>query len=98
MDFATIIDESARVHADRVAVAAADRSLTFAELADHTARLAGGFVGLGLTPGDRIATLLPNGTALVATPLAAARAELIAVPIPLRFAPPQVGYVLKHSG
>jgi acyl-CoA synthetase (AMP-forming)/AMP-acid ligase II len=61
MDFATILDGSAREHADRVAVAAAGRSLTFAELADRAARLAGGFAGLGLAPGDRIATLLPKG-------------------------------------
>jgi acyl-CoA synthetase (AMP-forming)/AMP-acid ligase II len=97
MDFATILDESARKHAGRVAVAAADWSLTFAELADRAARLAGGFAGLGLAPGDRVAALLPNGLDLVVTLLAAARAELIAVPIPPRFAPPQVGYVLRHS-
>lgn len=98
MDFSTILDESARKFGDRVALTAADGSLTFAALADCVARLAGGFASLGLAPGDRLATLIPNGFDLVATLLAAARAELIAVPLPPRFAPPQIGYALRHSG
>ncbi|MBA4186631.1 MAG: acid--CoA ligase [Planctomycetaceae bacterium] len=98
MDFATILEESANRHADRIAVTAGTQSLTYAALADRVARLAGGLVSLGLRPGDRIATLLPNGFDLVTTLLAATRAELIAVPITTRYAPPQVGYILRHSG
>ncbi|MCE9566894.1 MAG: acyl--CoA ligase [Planctomycetes bacterium] len=98
MDFATILDESATKYADRIAVTAGNQSLTYAALADRVARLAGGFVRLGLCPGDRIATLIPNGFDLVTTLLAAARAELIAVSISVRYAPPQVGYAMRHSG
>lgn len=97
MDFSTILDESGQKYADRVALTAAGGALTFAELADHVARLAGGLASLGLSPGDRLATLMPNGFDLVATLLAAARADLIAVPLPPRFAPPQIGYALRHS-
>ncbi|WP_439623647.1 class I adenylate-forming enzyme family protein [Gemmata sp.] len=97
MDFSTILDESARKFGDRVALTAAGESLAFADLADRVARLAGGLAALGLSPGDRLATLVPNGFDLVATLLAAARAELISVPLPPRFAPPQIGYALRHS-
>jgi long-chain acyl-CoA synthetase len=98
MDFSTILDESAQKFGDRIALTAAGGSLSFAELADRASRLAGGFAGLGVSPGDRLATLLPNSFDLVATLLAAARGELIAVPLPPRFAPPQIGYALRHSG
>lgn len=98
MDFATILDESARRHPDRVALTTADGSLTFGELSERAARLAGALARLGLEPGDRLALLLPNGPDLVVALLAAARAELIAVPVLPVFTPPQVGYVLAHSG
>ncbi len=97
MDFATILDESAKRHPDRIAVAVGNQSLTYAALQDRVARLAGGLTGLGLGSGDRIATLLPNGIDIVTILLAAARAELIAVALPPRFAPPQIGYALRHS-
>jgi acyl-coenzyme A synthetase/AMP-(fatty) acid ligase len=98
MDFSSIIDESARSYGDRVALTSADEALSFTDLADRTARLAGGFVELGLTPGDRLALLMPNCLELIVALLAAARAELIAVPIVARFAPPQIAFALKHSG
>lgn len=97
MDFATILDESAAKYPERVAVTVGGQSLTYAAFADRVARLAGGLRGLGLASGDRVAMLVPNSFDLVTTLLAAARAELIAVPIPPRFAPPQIEYVLKHS-
>lgn len=98
LDLSRILDESAARFADRVAVVAGDRSFTFAELHDRVARLAGGFVGLGLVPGDRVATVLPNDIDLVTILFAAARAELICAPLIPRFAPPQLAYGLKHSG
>jgi len=98
MDFTTILDESANRYPDRIAVVAGDQSLTYGQLSDRVSRLSGGLRGLGLAPGDRVATVLPNGFDLVSTLLAAARAELIAVPISPRFAPPQIRYVLRHCG
>lgn len=59
------------------AVVAVDESggraeLTYGELAELAARAAAGLAGLGVGPGDRVAGVLPNGVAAVATFLAAA--------------------------
>ena len=98
MDFAQILEETTNHSPDYPAISASGHSLTYAELSHRVACLAGGFAAIRLAPGDRLATLLPNGIDLVVTLLAAARAELIAVPIPHRFAPAQIGYILRHSG
>ena len=55
-------------------------------------------MSLGLTGQDRVAFLLPNGAELAISILAAAKAGLIAVPLSPTFAPPQLEYILKHSG
>lgn len=98
MDFSSILDESAKRYPDRVAIAAGNQSLTYAALQDRVARLTGGFVGLGLAPGDRIATVMPNSLDLITILLASARAELITAPLLPRYAPPQLAYGLKHCG
>jgi acetoacetyl-CoA synthetase len=56
-----------------VALAAdgARRTLTFAELARETARVAGGLRALGVAPGDRVAAILPNAADAVVAMLAA---------------------------
>ncbi|MGI9032022.1 MAG: AMP-binding protein [Ilumatobacteraceae bacterium] len=48
-----------------VAVESAYRRLTWAELQEDSARLAAGYLSLGLEPGDRLASLMPNRVALV---------------------------------
>lgn len=98
MDFSNIIDESASRFPERVAISSGDHTLTFAELADRVARFAGGLASVGLAPGDRLATLVPTAIDLVTLLLAAARAELIAVPVPPRYSTPQIAYILTHSG
>ncbi len=48
-----------------IALISATRSLTWAELEEESDRLAGGYRGLGLEPGDRLASLMPNRIDLV---------------------------------
>ena len=57
MRIATILQESAGRFPDRPALTAGGASWTYADLADRAARLASGFLGLGLAPGDRLALL-----------------------------------------
>ena len=49
-------------------------TLTFGELAERSHTLAAGLHDLGITPGDRIATLIPKGIDLTVTALAAMHA------------------------
>ena len=50
----------ARISPDRTALLDPSRSLTYAELADRTARYAGALRRLGVGPGDRVAYLGVN--------------------------------------
>ena len=60
MDFGTILRNAARRHPDSVAVSCEEREQTYAQLFQHACQLAQGLHFLGLSPGDRVATLGPN--------------------------------------
>ncbi|MEK7770577.1 MAG: class I adenylate-forming enzyme family protein, partial [candidate division NC10 bacterium] len=66
-------------------------------LGERTARIAFGLAALGLTHGDRVAVLLPNGHAYVETWLALARLGAVLVPINTAFRPDEAAFVLDHS-
>ena len=51
----------------------------------ESARLAAGYLSLGLKPGDRLASLLPNRVALVLHYLACFKAGLVATPLNYRY-------------
>ena len=72
--------------------------LTYRELWDRSARVAGGLRAAGVQPGDRVANRLPNGTDWVLGFWGTLLAGAVAVPVNTRFAPPEVEYVLTDSG
>jgi acyl-CoA synthetase (AMP-forming)/AMP-acid ligase II len=66
---------------DDLALVSANRSLSWGELEAESARLAGGYRGTGLEPGDRVASLMPNRIDLVVHYLACFKAGLIVTPL-----------------
>lgn len=58
-------------------------------------RLARNLLGLGLKPGGRVASLMPNRTELLIHYLACMRAGLIATPLNYRYMPPQIDHALE---
>lgn len=58
-----------------------DRWRSLWELEDRAQRLAGGLASLGVTPGDRVAALLPNCVEIVELLLATIKLGAIAVPL-----------------
>lgn len=56
--------------------------LTYRELRDLTARLAGGLLSLGIRPGDRVAVYMPTGLEMALVFLACARIGAVHVAIP----------------
>jgi long-chain acyl-CoA synthetase len=83
---------------DEVAMVAATRSLTWRELEAESDRLAGGYRGLGLQPGDRLASLMPNRIDLVVHYLACFKAGLIATPLNYRYTHREIDHALAVSG
>jgi acyl-CoA synthetase (AMP-forming)/AMP-acid ligase II len=72
--------------------------VTYAELWDRAARVAGGLVADGVDRGDRVASLLPAGLDWVVGFLGTLLAGAVAVPVNTRFAPPEIEHVLTDSG
>jgi len=72
--------------------------LTYRQLWDRSARVAGGLVAAGVQRGDRVANLLPAGVDWVLAFLGTQLAGAVAVPVNTRFAQPEIDYVLADSG
>lgn len=81
-------------------IAIADRTgeMTFGELERAVGALAGWLAGLGLKPGDRVASWLPKTRIACLMPLAAPRAGLVHVPINPLLKRAQVAHILADSG
>ncbi len=83
---------------DEVALVSAERSLSWRELDQESARLAGGYRELGLEAGDRLASLMPNRIDLVVHYLACFRAGLVATPLNYRYTFREIDHALEVSG
>jgi fatty-acyl-CoA synthase len=88
----------ARISPDRRALADPHRALTYAELAERTARLAGALRRLGVGRGDRVAYLGVNAVEVFETLFAAWLLGAIAVPLNYRLSGPEIRYMLDDSG
>jgi acetyl-CoA synthetase len=73
------------------------RDLTYGELSDRSNRLANGLVALGVTPGERVAILLPQSFETVIAHLAIYKLGGIALPLALLFGADALEYRLKDS-
>jgi long-chain acyl-CoA synthetase len=82
---------------DEVAIISSKRALTWRELEEASSALAGGYRGLGLEPGDRIASLMPNRVDLAVHYLACFKAEVIATPLNYRYTAPEIDHALGVS-
>jgi acyl-CoA synthetase (AMP-forming)/AMP-acid ligase II len=82
---------------DAEALKHAERSWTWAALADRVARAAAAQGAEGLRPGSRIATLDQNHPSCLETTLACAYAGTVHVVVNSRLAPSEIEYVLNDS-
>jgi len=87
-----------RDHGATAVVEVGGRSLTYGELWDRAARVAGGLRAAGVERGDRVAIRLPNGIEWVLAFFGAQLAGAVAVPVNIRFAEGEVAYVIDDSG
>ena len=83
---------------DEPALDSATRALTWRELEEESSSLAAGYRGLGLQPGDRIASLMPNRIDLVVHYLACFKAGLVATPLNYRYTHREIDHALEVSG
>jgi len=74
------------------------RTLTFAQLAEQTNRLANGLAAMGLAKGDRVALVMPMVPEVVAILYACFKLGLIVVPIFAGFGTSAIATRLENSG
>jgi acyl-CoA synthetase (AMP-forming)/AMP-acid ligase II len=82
---------------DDAALVLLDQSWSWSELDEDSTRLAKQYLSMGLAPGDRVASLLPNRGALVIHYLACFKAGLIATPLNYRYQTPEIDHALAVS-
>jgi acyl-CoA synthetase (AMP-forming)/AMP-acid ligase II len=75
-----------------------DRSFSYADLDDRTARVASALLATGLKKGDRIAWIGKNSDLYFTLFYGAARVGIVMVPIGWRLAAAEWAYVLKDTG
>jgi long-chain acyl-CoA synthetase len=98
MNLATLGEDNVRRFGEYPALAFDDRLLTNVDQQRAAARLAHALVRLGVTPGDRVAVLLPNCPEVLQAYAAIWKAGAVVVPILFLLAAEEVRLVLAHSG
>lgn len=83
---------------DATALVSAEMEWTWRELASVTDNLCSSFLNMGLKRGDRVASLMPNRTALIIFYLACFKTGLVATPLNYRYTPRQIDHALSLSG
>lgn len=83
---------------DRIALVYGAERLTYAELEERVAAVAGALVGSGIEPGDRVAVALKNRPEFIEMLFATARVGAIFVPLNFRLSSQEVAYAIRDSG
>ncbi|WP_235737768.1 fatty acyl-CoA synthetase [Nocardioides alcanivorans] len=94
----TIVRRSAGRHPDRAALIFGERRWSYAELDAGITRAAAYLRSLGLTKGDRVATVGANSDAYVLAFLGCARAGLVHVPVNYALTGRELSYLIGDSG
>lgn len=74
------------------------RRFTFSQLNSRANGIANALLARGITPGDRVATLLKNSIEFVETYFAIAKIGAVMVPVNWRLVPAEIAYILQDSG
>lgn len=81
----------------RMALMADGRTWSFAELDAEAMRLARALAGIGVLPGDRVATLLRNGASAAVLPHAVLRLNATLVPLNVRLSEAEVAWLIGDA-
>jgi fatty-acyl-CoA synthase len=95
LDFAR---RTRRLHGGREAVVDGDLRLSYEQFLGRCDRWSSALQGLGVEPGDRVATIAPNTHAQLESFYAVPQIGAVLVPINYRLTPGDFGYIVNHSG
>jgi acyl-coenzyme A synthetase/AMP-(fatty) acid ligase len=80
------------------ALVSLERTWSWHELDETSTRLARHYLAMGLEPGHRVASLMPNRGVLLVHYLACLKAGLTATPLNYRYQAPEIDHALEVSG
>ena len=92
------VTKRAFLNGQRTAFVGGDTSFTFSDVEQRTNQVAASLLRLGVRKGDRVAVLLVNSVEFMEVLLGCAKIGAITVPINVRLASPEIGYILADSG
>ena len=95
LDFAR---RARRLHGGREAVVDGDLRLSYEQFLGRCDRWSSALQGLGVRPGDRVATIAPNTHAQLESFYAVPQTGAVLVPVNYRLTPDDFGYIVNHSG
>lgn len=98
IDVRTLLQVGLDADPDAVALSSLRARWTWSELEAASVRLARNYLGLGLKPGDRVASLMPNRCELIIHYLACTKAGLVITPLNYRYMSPEIDHALEVSG
>ena len=97
LNLASVLDHSARIIPNRVAITCAGKSLTYAEVNARAAQVAAGLVALGIQPGDHVALSCPNLPWFPIAYFGILKAGAVVVPLNVLCKPREIVYHLRDS-
>jgi acyl-CoA synthetase (AMP-forming)/AMP-acid ligase II len=98
VDVRRLLDEAARLPADRAVLHCGGRAHAYADVAAIQDRMAQALRAAGARPGDRVAAFFPNCHLFLAAYYAALKSDLALMPMNLRLAPAERDAVLRRGG
>jgi acyl-CoA synthetase (AMP-forming)/AMP-acid ligase II len=98
VQFTQGLERAVAQHPDAVATICEGRTLTFAQLQDRVARLAGGLGALGIGQGERIAILAFNSDHYLEAYLGIAWLGAVSVPLNFRWSVAEIAFALNDAG
>lgn len=87
-----------RLYSDREAVVDGVKRITYGQFFDRCDRWSTALQGLGVRPGDRVATISPNTLSHLESFYAVPQIGAVVVPINYRLTPDDFAYIINHSG
>jgi fatty-acyl-CoA synthase len=94
---AQLLDSVTEAHADRPLVITDDRTYSYRDIRDWSARLGQGLRACGVQPGEHVALVMANYPEFVALKFAIARVGAVAIPVNYLLRRDEFAYVLEQS-
>lgn len=98
IELANLLEFGLNNKPDETALVSLEREWSWRELQQAATRLGQQYLALGLKPGDRVASLMPNRGVLLVHYLACLKAGLVATPLNYRYQAPEIDHALEVSG